>query len=229
MSVLPLNSGIYRPRALTRGNEALPAPLSASERDNMIAAATSKLEELFDVLSIDHRNDHNTVGTPKRVAKMFVEELFRGRYASAPQITEFENALGYDELIVTGPIDVRSMCAHHLMPIVGHAFIGILPSKEGRIIGLSKFDRIVSHFASRPQIQEELVKQIGEYIETMTRPAGLAVRISAVHMCKTHRGVRASRKSRMTSTVYFGTMQSDLPLKQRFQLECSDLERNAEA
>lgn len=228
MSVLRISSNICRPRPVGRGNEALPEPLDASECAGMIAAAASKLEELFDILSIDHRNDHNTAGTPQRVAKMFVEELFRGRYSAPPQITEFENALGYDDLIVTGPIDVRSTCAHHLMPIIGHAFVGIVPSKEGRIIGLSKYDRIVSHFASRPQIQEELVKQIGQYIETMTQPAGLAVRISAVHMCKTHRGVRANQRSRMVSSAYFGSLQSDATLKQRFLQECIGLEHSIE-
>ena len=130
----------------------------------MIAAASTKLEELFDILGVDHRNDHNTRDTPRRVAKMFVEEIMRGRYDDPPSITEFDNAQGFDELIVTGPIDVRSTCAHHLMPFYGQAFIGILPSRDGRIIGLSKYDRIVDYFASRLQIQEELVKQIGNYL-----------------------------------------------------------------
>ena len=127
----------------------------------MMAAAAQKLEELFDVLHIDHRNDHNMRDTPRRVAKMFVEEILHGRYNAPPQITEFENVDRYDQLIVTGPIEVRSMCAHHLMPIFGQAFIGVLPSPDGKIIGLSKYDRIVDYFAARLQIQEELVNQIG--------------------------------------------------------------------
>ncbi len=228
MSVLPISSNARRLRPARRANEALSEPLDASESAGMVAAAAGKLEELFDVLSIDYRNDHNTADTPRRVAKMFVEELFCGRYAAPPSITEFENALGYDELIVTGPIDVRSTCAHHLMPIVGHACVGIVPSKDGRIIGLSKYDRIISHFASRPQIQEELVKQVGEYIDAVTQPVGLAVRISAVHFCKTHRGVRAPLRSRMVSTAFFGSLRSDLSLKQRFLQECIGLERSIE-
>ena len=193
----------------------------------MTALAVAKIEELFDVLSIDHRNDHNTRGTPERVARMFVDELFRGRYAAAPRITEFDNALGYDDLIVTGPIELRSTCAHHLMPIVGHVFVGVVPSCDGRIIGLSKYDRIVAHFASRLQIQEELVKQIGQYVQDVTEPAGLAIRISAVHMCKSHRGVRGSQRSRMVSSAFYGTLQTEPSLKQQFLQECLGLESSS--
>ena len=228
MSAVSLNASLRRLRPHSRGNEALAEPLDAGATAGMITAAAGKLAELFDVLSIDYRNDHNTADTPRRVAKMFVEELLHGRYAPPPRITEFDNVLGYDDLIVTGPIDVRSTCAHHLMPIVGHAFIGIVPASHGRIIGLSKYDRIVAHFAARLQIQEELVKQIGAYIADATEPAGLAVRISAVHMCKTQRGVRASHRSRMVNAAYFGSLQSDPDLKQRFLHECMSLERSAD-
>jgi GTP cyclohydrolase IA len=220
-----MDANVHVMRRPKRGNETLSVPLDEREKEAMIASATAKLEELFDVLAIDHQNDHNTVGTPHRVASMLVEELLDGRFSAPPRITEFENILGYDDLIVTGPIDLRSTCAHHLMPIVGHAYIGIVPSKEGRIIGLSKYDRIVSYFASRLQIQEELVKQIGDYINDVTQPMGLAVRISAVHMCKTHRGVRATHRSRMVSSAYHGSMQTDAALKQRFLQECLGLER----
>lgn len=191
----------------------------------MISSAASKLEELFDILKIDHRNDHNTRDTPQRVAKMFVAETMYGRYASPPEITEFENAQAFDQLLVTGPIEVRSTCAHHMMPIYGHAYIGVLPSADGKIIGLSKYDRIVDYFASRLQIQEELVKQIGNYITEKTAPQGLAVRLSAVHMCKTHRGVRSTHKGRMVTTAYFGNLVNDRQLKQEFLQECIGLER----
>ena len=192
----------------------------------MISSAASKLEELFDVLQIDPRNDHNTRDTPQRVAKMFVAEIMSGRYAAPPEITEFEKAQAFDQLLVTGPIDVRSTCAHQMMPIYGHAYIGVLPSPSGKIIGLSKYDRIVDHFASRLQIQEEMVKQIGNYIVEKTAPQGLAVRLSAVHMCKTHRGVRSTHKGRMVTTAYFGEMASNAQLKQEFLQECIGLERD---
>jgi GTP cyclohydrolase IA len=208
-------------------NEALDEPLGQAERALMIAAAARKVEELFDILRIDHQNDHNTRDTPNRVAKMYVEEILQGRYTMAPQITEFENVQAYDQLIVTGPIELRSMCAHHLMPIYGSAYIGILPSAEGKIIGLSKYDRIVDHFATRLQIQEELVKQIGQHIVEMTNPRGLAVRISAVHMCKTQRGVRASRRSRMVNTCFWGELATSAELKSEFVQECIALDRGS--
>jgi GTP cyclohydrolase IA len=220
-----VNFHSYPPRLARLCNEALDAPMTEAEREAMIAAAARKVEELFDILRIDHQNDHNTRDTPQRVAKMYVEEILEGRYTAPPKITEFDNAQAYDQLIVTGPIELRSMCAHHMMPIYGAAYIGILPSADGKIIGLSKYDRIVEYFASRLQIQEELVKQIGGYIMDMTSPRGLAVRISAVHMCKTQRGVRASHRSRMVNTYYWGEMAGDTALKSEFLQECATLDR----
>ncbi len=218
-----MSVSVHRLRKPRLANEAVVGALEPAERTAMISAAAAKLEELFDVLQIDHRNDHNTRDTPSRVARMLVEETLSGRYCEAPGITEFDNPCGFDQLIITGPIDVRSTCAHHLMPIYGHAFVGILPAPDGRIIGLSKYDRVVDHFASRLQIQEELVKQIGDYLMAKTSPLGLAVRISAVHMCKTHRGVRASHRGRMVSSAYWGAFSDDEPLKAEFLQECAGL------
>ena len=216
---------IRRLRPPRLANEGVNGALDSSERAAMVGAATLKLEELFDILQVDHRNDHNTRDTPRRVAKMFVEEIMHGRYCDPPAITEFDNAQGFDQLIVTGPIDVRSTCAHHLMPFYGEATIGVLPAPGGKLIGLSKYDRIVDYFASRLQIQEELVKQIGEYLVEKTAPRGLAVRVSAVHMCKTQRGVRASHRGRMVSTAYWGVLAEDAGLKAEFLQECISLER----
>jgi GTP cyclohydrolase IA len=208
-----------------RANQAVDAPLSAAEEAAMIAAASEKIAELLDILRIDHRNDHNTRETPQRVARMYVKELLRGRFSAPPKITEFENAESYDQLIVTGPIAVRTLCAHHLLPVFGHAFVGVLPASDGKIIGLSKYDRIVDHYAARFQIQEELVKQIGNFIFEKTRPRGLAVRVSAVHMCRTHRGVRAAMSGRMVNTALYGEMQQNASLKAEFLQECAVLER----
>ena len=209
------------------GNQPVLGLMGEAERAAMMEAAARKIEELFDILKVDHRNDHNTRDTPARVAKMFVEETLRGRFTAPPKITDFDNVERCDQLIVTGPIAVRSTCAHHLMPIYGHAVIGILPAPDGKIIGLSKYDRIVEYFSSRLQIQEELAKQIERFLIANTEPRGLAVRISAVHMCKTHRGVRASHASRMVNTTYFGALGSDPQLKAEFLQECAMLERAA--
>ena len=223
-----MNFHSHPPRLTRLCNEALDRPMTEAERRVMIAAAARKIEELFDILRIDHVIDHNTRDTPHRVAKTYVDEIMEGRYPDPPRITEFDNAQAYDQLIVTGPIELRSMCAHHLMPIYGQAYIGILPAADGKIIGLSKYDRIVEYFASRLQIQEELVKQIGQYIMDMTSPRGLAVRISAVHMCKTQRGVRASHRSRMVNTYCWGELASDTALKNEFLQECATLDRRAD-
>jgi GTP cyclohydrolase IA len=222
-----MTADIRRLNRLRLPNQPVGRTLSLAEREAMVRAAAVKLEELFDTLQIDHRADHNTADTPRPVAKMYVEELLAGRYSDPPAITEFDNVGSFDHLIVTGPIDLRSTCAHHLMPIHGEVFVGVLPAANGRIIGLSKYDRIVEHFASRLQIQEELVKQIGEYLFQKTAPRGLAVRASAVHMCRTQRGGRASRRSRMVTTCYFGSLLENQALKQEFLSECAALERSS--
>jgi GTP cyclohydrolase IA len=216
---------IHRLRPAHRANEAVELALTEMERAAMIGAAAGKIAELFDILRVDYRNDHNTRETPLRVARMYVDEIMHGRFAESPELTEFDNVESFDQLIITGPIDIRSTCAHHLMPIYGEAFIGVLPSHDGKIIGLSKYDRIVDHFCGRLQIQEELVKQIGQFIMDHTAPRGVAVRISAVHMCKTHRGVRASHRSRMITSAYFGAMAEEPKLKAEFLQECAGLER----
>jgi GTP cyclohydrolase I len=220
-----MSVSLHRLRTPRRANEALIEPLSNVERAGMIAAATRKLEELLDILLVDHSCDHNTRDTPARVARMLVDETMAGRFSAPPSITAFENAEAYEHLIVTGPIAVRSTCAHHLMPIYGHACIGILPAGDGQIIGLSKYDRIVGHFAARLQIQEELVQQIGRHIVDTTAPRGLAVRVSAVHMCKTHRGVHASHGSRMVTNAWFGALATEPALRDEFLRECATLER----
>jgi GTP cyclohydrolase I len=211
----------------SRCNEAVHGLMNEADKAKMKRALAIKIEELFDILLIDHTNDHNTRDTPERVAKMFVEETMRGRYASPPRITEFDNVERCEQLIVTGPIEVRSTCAHHLMPIYGHAIIGVLPNPDGKIIGLSKYDRIVDHFAARLQIQEELVKQIERFIVDATEPRGLAVRISAVHMCKSHRGVRAPHASRMVNSSFYGELSTDRDLRAVFMQECAILEQRA--
>lgn len=220
-----MSVSIHRLRRLGRANEAIGQPLSQAERAVMINSAETKLAELFDVLQIDHRNDHHTKDTPRRVARMFVEEIMQGRFSEPPVLTDFDNVEAFDQLIVSGPIEIRSTCAHHLMPIYGEAYIGILPSVDGRIIGLSKYDRVVHHFAARLQIQEELVKQIGQFIMERTAPRGVAVRISAVHMCKTHRGVRASHRSRMVTSAYYGVIGENEALKREFLQECFGLQQ----
>jgi GTP cyclohydrolase I len=207
----------------------LDSPLSAEERADMIEAAAEKIRELFDILQIDHRGDPNTFDTPRRVARMYVEELLVGRFTPPPRITEFDTTESQEGLIVTGPIDLRSTCAHHLMPIYGAAIIGIVPPEDGRLVGLSKYDRVVAHFARRFQVQETLTRQIGDYLIEATAPRGLAVRIRAVHMCRTHRGVLAPHESQMITSAYYGEFKENARLKAEFLDECRALEQGGRA
>lgn len=151
---------------------------------------TEKLESVFRTLVIDTRNDHNTAGSAHRIAKMYLHEIFKGRYHQPPPITAFPNA-DYDGIYVDGPIPIRSMCAHHNMPITGHCWIGLFPKQgeDGRVLGLSKFTRLVDHIASRPSIQEEMTIQIANAITEFTGSEDVAVLVKGEHLCMSHRGV----------------------------------------
>ena len=172
-----------------------------------------RFQKVLDALLIDTANDHNTQETAKRVAKMLVREIFAGRYEPKPRVTSFPNANQYDELYVTGPIKIRSTCAHHFQPIVGNAWIGVFPGKN--VIGLSKFNRLVDWIASRPQIQEEMTVQIADLIEEETQAEGIAVVAKAEHMCLTHRGVK-EHESDMTTSIVRGSLREEETQKREF-------------
>lgn len=158
-----------------------------------------KFEEIFDIMDIDWKNDHNMKETPYRIAKMYIDEVFSGCYTREPKITIFPNDKKYDEMVVSGPIQIKSMCSHHFMPFFGKAWIGYMPDKK--VIGVSKLSRLARWFARRPQIQEELGEQIADYIESKIEPAGVAVFIKAKHQCMTHRGVNEPESEMITSVV----------------------------
>lgn len=163
------------------------------------------LRQLLDALLIDTKNDANTKDTAHRVAKMFVNETFRGRFTAPPNLTCFPNTRNFDELILTGPITLRSMCSHHFCPIIGKAWIGYIPGES--LLGLSKFNRIVEWYAARGQIQEELTVQIADHLGRALDPKGLAVVIKAEHMCMTWRGVREHGEALMTTSVMRGVFR----------------------
>jgi len=156
-------------------------------------------EDVLKALVINTTDDHNTKATAHRVAKMFVHEIFRGRYYPPPEVTSFPNAKQYDQIYMTGPITINSTCAHHFQPITGQAYVGVFPGK--RVVGLSKFNRIVDWIASRPQIQEEMTEQIADMVEKETEAQGVAVVIKAEHFCMTARGVKEHESEMMTSVV----------------------------
>lgn len=196
-----------------RCNDNISEYVLKEELDALIDEVADKFQDVLQTLVIDTDNDHNTKDTAKRVAKMFVNEVFSGRYVDKPTITAFPNVNHYDELYITGPITVRSTCAHHLQPIKGKCFVGVFPGQN--VIGLSKFNRIVDWVASRPQIQEEMTVQIADEIESMTQAEGIAVVIQAEHFCITHRGCR-EHENRMTTSVMRGMFRTDPSLKSEF-------------
>jgi len=173
--------------------------ISEDELAKLQVELKDKLEEVLDVLLIDRHNDHNTIETANRVAKMYLNEVFKGRYHNQPKVTDFPNYKNLDQIYTVGPISVRSACSHHLVPIIGKCWIGVIPSD--RVIGLSKFNRIVDWVMSRPQIQEEAAIQLADTIEKLINPKGLAVIVKAKHQCMTWRGVKDNDTEMVTSVM----------------------------
>jgi len=169
------------------------------ELDQLQAELQAKIQEVLECLVIDTQNDHNTVDTAKRVAKMYLKEVFKGRYHEIPKATDFPNAKNLDQIYTLGPIAVRSACSHHMVPITGRCWIGVIPSE--RVIGISKFVRIADWIMSRPQIQEEATVQLADVIEKIIKPRGLAVVVEATHQCMTWRGVKESNTAMTTSVM----------------------------
>ena len=174
---------------------------------------TEAFQGVLDALLIDTKNDHNTKDTARRVAKMFVHEIFRGRYYPPPKITAFPNVKQYDQIYMSGPMSINSTCAHHFQPITGKAYVGIFPGEK--VIGLSKFNRMVDWVASRPQIQEEMTEQIADMIEKETEAKGVAVIVKAEHFCMTARGVK-EHESDMVTSVVRGIFRDEPAIKAEF-------------
>ena len=180
-------------------NDTIFAYLDPGDVDKIEDEVTEAFQGVLKALVINTTDDHNSQDTARRVAKMFVHEIFRGRYYSPPEVTSFPNAKEYDQIYVSGPMSINSTCAHHFQPITGNAYVGIFPGKK--VIGLSKFNRMVDWIASRPQIQEEMTEQIADMIEKETEAQGVAVVIKAEHFCMTARGVKEHESEMMTSVV----------------------------
>lgn len=173
-----------------------------------------RLQEVLDTLVIDTAGDHNTQDTARRVARMFVHEVFRGRYYPMPPVTEFPNAERLNELMIVGPIRVRSACSHHLVPILGKLWVGVLPSETSNLVGLSKYSRMAQWIMSRPQIQEEAMMQLADLIETRLRPQGLALVLEADHFCMHWRGVKD--ESHMVNSIMRGSFLTNAESRKEF-------------
>ena len=166
-------------------------PLNEEEKQAMIKEAATHYAGFMTALGIDHANDPNSADTPMRVAKSFVNDLIKGRYQEELKITSFENIEKYDGLVFQGNIEMKSMCSHHHLAFAGQVHVAYIPSPDGRIIGLSKLNRIVEYYSRRPQVQENLTQQISKHIDKVCKGnLGVAVSISAQHTCCSHRGIK---------------------------------------
>ena len=177
-----------------------------------------ELEQLHDVLEslvIDTESDHNTADTARRVAKMYLQEVFKGRYVQGPDVTEFPNAEHLNELMIVGPITVRSACSHHFCPVIGKIWIGVVPNQHTNVIGLSKYARLAEWVMGRPQIQEEAVVQLADLIQRKTQPDGLSIVMEASHYCMGWRGVK-DMDSKMINSVMRGSFLKDANLRREF-------------
>ena len=166
-------------------------PLTEEQKQQMIKEAAEHYGRYMHALKIDWRNDPNSSDTPMRVAKSFVNDLAEGCYNQGPKITAFDNLDEYDGMVFQGNIKVNSFCSHHHLPFVGVAHTAYIPGEDGKIIGLSKLNRIVEFYSRRPQVQENLTMHIHDHIDKVcTENIGVAVSIEANHMCACVRGVK---------------------------------------
>jgi GTP cyclohydrolase I len=171
--------------------------LSNEEKKEKIAGLFS---EIMDVMGLDLTDD-SLQGTPKRVAKMYIEEIFSGLDpANKPKVALFDNKYQYNQMLVEKNITFYSNCEHHFVPIIGKAHVAYISS--GKVIGLSKLNRIVQYYAKRPQVQERLTNQIAEELKIILNTEDVAVIIDAKHLCVSSRGIKDDTSSTVTS--YFG-------------------------
>ena len=197
--------------------------ISPEELDALLDEVAQKMQGVLESLVIDTVSDHNTQDTARRVAKMYINEVFRGRYAEAPAVTEFPNASYLNELMIVGPITVRSACSHHFCPIMGRLWIGLMPNEHSNLIGLSKYSRLADWVMSRPQIQEEAISQLADLLMNKVTPDGLAVVMEADHFCMHWRGVKDDA-TKMVNSVMRGSFLKDAALRREF-LSLIDLRR----
>jgi len=196
-------------------NDNIAAHIQKGELDELKAEVEEKMHEVLRALVIDTDSDHNTQDTARRVAKMFLTEVFKGRYTAMPAVTEFPNAERLNELMIVGPVKVRSACSHHLCPILGRVWIGVLPNEHSNLIGLSKYARICDWIMSRPQIQEEAVTMLADELLERVKPDGLGIVMEADHFCMHWRGVKDD-ESMMTNSVMRGAFLKDANLRREF-------------
>ena len=212
---LKIRQRIQASKKRFHANDNIAEFIRPGELDALLDEVETKMRGVLSSLVIDTDSDHNTHDTARRVAKMYLNEIFRGRYQEAPPVTEFPNAERLNELMIVGPITVRSACSHHLCPIMGRVWIGIMPNEHSNLIGLSKYARLIDWIMSRPQIQEEAVTQVADVLQSRMHPDGLAVIMEADHFCMHWRGVK-DMDSKMINSVMRGSFLKDPNLRREF-------------
>ena len=206
---------LVQSRKRFHANDNISAFIEPGELEKLLDEVELKMQGVLDSLVIDTEQDHNTNNTARRVAKMYLNEVFKGRYVAAPPITEFPNAEHLNELMIVGPITVRSACSHHFCPVIGQVWIGVMPNEHTNVIGLSKYARLAEWVMGRPQIQEEAVVQLADLIQSKTQPDGLAIVMEASHFCMGWRGVK-DLDSKMINSVMRGVFLKDPNLRREF-------------
>lgn len=210
-----IRSRLVRANKRFHANDNISAFVKDGELDQLRDEVAAKMAEVLKSLVIDTEHDHNTGDTAQRVAKMFIKEVFAGRYVKQPDVTEFPNIEHLNELMIVGPITVRSACSHHLCPIIGRVWIGVMPNEHSNLIGLSKYARLCDWVMSRPQIQEEAVTMLANLLQEKVKPDGLAIVMEADHFCMNWRGVK-DMDSKMTNSVMRGSFLKDANLRREF-------------
>ena len=206
---------IQASRRRFHSNDNIAEFIEPGELEQLLDEVEGKMQGVLDSMVIDTASDHNTGDTARRIAKMYLTEVFRGRYVKPPSITEFPNAEHLNELMIVGPITVRSACSHHFCPVIGKLWIGIMPNEHTNVIGLSKYARLAEWVMGRPQIQEEAVVQLADLIMERTQPDGLAVVMEASHYCMAWRGVK-DLNSKMINSVMRGVFLKNAALRREF-------------
>jgi GTP cyclohydrolase I len=196
-------------------NDNIAAFIEPGELEKLLDEVEVKMQGVLDSMVIDTVSDHNTGDTARRIAKMYLNEVFRGRYVQQPTITEFPNAEHLNELMIVGPIAVRSACSHHFCPVIGKLWIGVMPNEHTNVIGLSKYARLAEWVMGRPQIQEEAVVQLADLIMEKTQPDGLAIVMEASHYCMAWRGVK-DMDAKMINSVMRGVFLKNAALRREF-------------
>ena len=206
---------IRKARGRFHANDNIASYIEEGELDELRLEVADKIEAVLRALVIDTDGDHNTQDTARRVAKMYLMEVFAGRYVAQPAVTEFPNVRHLNELMIVGPVTVRSACSHHLCPIIGRVWVGVMPNEHSALIGLSKYARLVEWVMTRPQIQEEAVTQLADLLQDKMQPDGLAIVMEADHYCMQWRGVK-DMDSKMTNSIMRGSFLKDPDLRREF-------------